>query len=565
MGNDDDFKTKDKTSPLFLSINEDRRGDGFFVTFPTTIETEARDMLSHFGSYLVYEQKNKEVLKYLTLEAGERSKRALWDPETETAISKENTTMDKLIVEVDNINWLQSPVQNKGVQFLENVSPPKNDERKYASTFNFNQDTSSIKTFSSRYTADRSQSRADNVVTPDRHNDAVSEMSPDDTETVATLSMKVAGMDKHIAEMKDMMVTMASWMKKPQDNTCNNGGVDRTPLPSNGTSPDLVSGGTPPKQQGLVHHEDDVALDVPAGEIGDNDSVLHQAISHRQQAEEYQHLSDTYKITTSGTGPQQRETNRKKTKKRKINDNTSGKIDEGISNQHNPNNINLNQPNQLVNDHIMEIIINKIRRTTPPEVLLLHPLATSYSLAFNYNSEVILTLSNYDNQNSDISNKFIITPIFHGPITLGHWYLAILDNTTPTPAGYVIDSLGYQRERYKLACRFYKKFSGHNNITWHSVETNLQTEVECGPRTIYHISDVIEQWKSLQHGKEAVLSSMSYDVPPYLLTTHARLWAQRLLSSSIDDMPEFQLPNANTQFLPPNLHDNVNQPDRTHA
>ena len=124
------FKTKDKTSPLFLSINEDRRGDGFFVTFPTTIETEARDMLSHFGSYLVYEQKNKEVLKYLTLEAGERSKRALWDPETETAISEENTTMDELIVEVDNINWLQSPVQNKGVQFLENVSPPKNDERK---------------------------------------------------------------------------------------------------------------------------------------------------------------------------------------------------------------------------------------------------------------------------------------------------------------------------------------------------------------------------------------------------------------------------------------------------
>ena len=113
-------------------------------------------------------------------------------------------------------------------------------------------------------------------------------MTPEDTETVATLSMKVAGMDKHLTEMKGMMALMASWMKMSQNSTCSNGDVDRTPLSSNETSPDLVlgGGGTPPKHQGLVHHEDEVASNVPAGEIGDNNSVLQQETYHRQQAEE---------------------------------------------------------------------------------------------------------------------------------------------------------------------------------------------------------------------------------------------------------------------------------------
>ena len=90
-----DFKTKDKTAPLFLEINEDKRGGKHFVTFPTANESEARDMLSHFGSYLAYKQKNKEVLKYLTMESGERASKAKWDPATGTAISEDNTTMDK--------------------------------------------------------------------------------------------------------------------------------------------------------------------------------------------------------------------------------------------------------------------------------------------------------------------------------------------------------------------------------------------------------------------------------------------------------------------------------------
>ena len=182
------FKTKDKESPLFLGNNKDKRGDGYFVTFPTINKTETRDMLSHFGSYLVYEQKNKEVLQYLTMEAGERASKAKWDPETQTAISEENTTMDELINKTDNMDWLQGPVQQKGVQFTNNVAPVLTSEQQYASNFRFNQDTSLINTFSSRYTPLVSPSKTKDIEVRDYRQDQISKMSPE--ETVATLSVK---------------------------------------------------------------------------------------------------------------------------------------------------------------------------------------------------------------------------------------------------------------------------------------------------------------------------------------------------------------------------------------
>ena len=141
------FKTKDNKAPLFIGINEDKQGNGYFVTFPTSQETEARDMLSHFGSYLVYEQKNKEVLKYLTLEAGERSRKSKWDPKTQTAISEENTMMDELISKADNMDWLQGPTQPVGVQLTDIAATTQTSKQQYTSNFRFNQDTSSIKFF----------------------------------------------------------------------------------------------------------------------------------------------------------------------------------------------------------------------------------------------------------------------------------------------------------------------------------------------------------------------------------------------------------------------------------
>ena len=182
------------------------------------------------------------------------------------------------------MDWLQSPVRHKGVQFLDNVSHPKTDEQKYASSFNFNQDTLSIKSFSSRYTADRSRARTNDVDTQEKDNNAISKISQE--ETVATLSVKVAGIERHFTEMKGMMTSMATWMKMSQTNNYNDGNVERTPSPSTETSPDTVSGGTPSKQQGLIHHQDDVASDVSARVTGDNNSVLQQETSHRQQAEE---------------------------------------------------------------------------------------------------------------------------------------------------------------------------------------------------------------------------------------------------------------------------------------
>ena len=235
------FKTKDKTGPLFLSINKDKRGDRYYVTFPTINETEARDMLSHFGSYLVYEQKSKEVLQYLTIEAGERSSKVKWDPKTQTAISEENTTMDKLLNKTDNMDWLQGPVQQKGVQFTKNVTLARTSKQKYALNFRSNQGTSLINTFSSKYTPLVSTPRTNDIDVRDYRQDQISEMSPE--EMVATLSVKFSGMNKNLTEMNGMMKTMANWMQMAHRSNRNNDNPDRLPGPRGKNPPHSVMGG----------------------------------------------------------------------------------------------------------------------------------------------------------------------------------------------------------------------------------------------------------------------------------------------------------------------------------
>ena len=61
-----DIDTKDKHSKLYLGINEDTRSDGVFFTSPTALETEACNMITHFGTFLAYET-GPDVLVYLNL------------------------------------------------------------------------------------------------------------------------------------------------------------------------------------------------------------------------------------------------------------------------------------------------------------------------------------------------------------------------------------------------------------------------------------------------------------------------------------------------------------------
>ena len=102
------INTKDEKSTLFLGVNKDNQGDGVFFTFLTALETKACNMISHFGTYLAH-VRTKEVLKYLKHDTAKRLKEATWDPTKHKAITEENKTLDLLMNETDNIDWLQDP------------------------------------------------------------------------------------------------------------------------------------------------------------------------------------------------------------------------------------------------------------------------------------------------------------------------------------------------------------------------------------------------------------------------------------------------------------------------
>ena len=106
------IQTKDEKAKLFLGVNEDKKGDGVFFSFPTSLETKARDMITYFGAYLAHTH-TTSVLTYLKPEAAIRAKTITWDPVKHEAISKDNKDLDLLMDETEKIDWLQDPNKSR--------------------------------------------------------------------------------------------------------------------------------------------------------------------------------------------------------------------------------------------------------------------------------------------------------------------------------------------------------------------------------------------------------------------------------------------------------------------
>ena len=60
------IKSIDDENPLFLEINVDKYGDGHYVTFTKKKESDARDILSNFGAYLLHTYDDKKIMTLCT-------------------------------------------------------------------------------------------------------------------------------------------------------------------------------------------------------------------------------------------------------------------------------------------------------------------------------------------------------------------------------------------------------------------------------------------------------------------------------------------------------------------
>ena len=108
------IKTKDRKGTLYLGINKYTRGNIVFFTFPTTLETEACNMMKIFCTYLVHKT-SSGVLLYMKLDVVEQAAETTWDAEKHEANSEENKTLEWLIHETDGIDWLQDFNRSKEV------------------------------------------------------------------------------------------------------------------------------------------------------------------------------------------------------------------------------------------------------------------------------------------------------------------------------------------------------------------------------------------------------------------------------------------------------------------
>lgn len=139
--------TKDGKNTLFLGVNKDQRGDGDCLTFPLTLESEARDMVSQLASYLVFKH-NKDILKYFKTPAVDRALASPWDNDLYCAKTPELEGIGNLLSEVDDtLTYIHEAKQRVTININVEILNSAADKNGCVETFGFSQDTESVGTF----------------------------------------------------------------------------------------------------------------------------------------------------------------------------------------------------------------------------------------------------------------------------------------------------------------------------------------------------------------------------------------------------------------------------------
>jgi len=92
-------------------------------------------------------------------------------------------------------------------------------------------------------------------------------------------------------------------------------------------------------------------------------------------------------------------------------------------------------------------------------------------------------------------NGTYLMPIFSGPENGGHWYLIAVHKHGNFKQGVVIDSLGKGNSQNPLLCKISDAFApGRGQVRWDvNRESVLQTELECGHRTIIAMKIICDE------------------------------------------------------------------------
>ena len=94
----------------------------------------------------------------------------------------------------------------------------------------------------------------------------------------------------------------------------------------------------------------------------------------------------------------------------------------------------------------------------------------------------------------DKPNGIYFIPIFEGKDSAGHWLTVIIHKQGRFRNGYIMDSLGNATSNAPIFNKIRELFkSARSSFSWRNISCFPQVEVECGPRTIMHITRTIEE------------------------------------------------------------------------
>ena len=126
----------------------------------------------------------------------------------------------------------------------------------------------------------------------------------------------------------------------------------------------------------------------------------------------------------------------------------------------------------------------------PNNVFISHPSILYQAHLFNTSLTQIFQECNMS-PCTLLSGQTVLFPTFSGNYLSGHWFLSIIQKIDDHISGFIIDSLGYSCQRNEYVVQIFQH--QNMNIRWQFCKTILHTEVECGPRTILHMCDIVDQ------------------------------------------------------------------------
>ena len=132
----------------------------------------------------------------------------------------------------------------------------------------------------------------------------------------------------------------------------------------------------------------------------------------------------------------------------------------------------------------------------------------------------------------------ILSQCFFGSHVCGHWFFCIINESNFSRTLYCIDPLPNLSEKREMISNFLHRI-GYYPIEILHAPCIQQCKLECGPRTIVSIHDIIDQLINGAVLGGALRTLNTYHISSHAYASHARSWLFCLLDNDLPKPPQY--------------------------